>query len=156
MVPAGMILPLYSTILTVPVTTCWRRINKSGQSLTQRSEPLTGVYQFRKLNGQLLFIGVGLLIQHHMLQLLMSLVHDGSARSLINAAGLHADNTVLQNIYDTDTILAAQLIELGQKSDRIHLFTIQSDRNTLFKVQADFGSLIRSLLRVTPSFSSFS
>ncbi len=40
----------------------------------------------------------------------MGLHENGSARSLINAAGLHAYNTVLYDIYDTDAVLAAQLI----------------------------------------------
>ncbi len=42
----------------------------------------------------------------------MRLVEDGAAGGLIYAAALHADQTILDNIEQTDTVLAAQLIEL--------------------------------------------
>ena len=41
---------------------------------------------------------------------LMGFHQDGSAGSLIDAAGLHADNTVLHDIHDADAVLAAQLV----------------------------------------------
>ena len=40
----------------------------------------------------------------------MSLHKDGSARSLINTTGLHADNTVLNDIDDADSVLAAEFV----------------------------------------------
>ena len=124
-----------------------RGVHKRGQRRAQRREPFAGVNQLRKLDRDLLLIGISLLIQYHMLQLLMRLIHDGAARRLIDTAGLHADHAVLQNIDDADTILAAQLIQLRQKGDRIQLLAIQCDRNALFKIQRDLGRFIRRLLR---------
>ena len=46
-------------------------------------------------------------------KLLVSFHEDGSARSLINTTGFHADNTVLYDIDDTDAVLAAQLVQLA-------------------------------------------
>ena len=37
---------------------------------------------------------------------------DGSARSFINATGFHTNNTVLNNINDTDAVLTAKLVQL--------------------------------------------
>ena len=42
----------------------------------------------------------------------MRLVQDGSAGSLVHAAALHADQTVLYDVDDADAVFAAQLIEL--------------------------------------------
>ena len=40
----------------------------------------------------------------------MGLHQNGSARSLINTPGLHADNTIFYNIDNADAVLSAQLI----------------------------------------------
>ena len=40
----------------------------------------------------------------------MSFHQDSSARCLIYTTGLHAYNTVLYDIYDTNTMLAAQSV----------------------------------------------
>ncbi len=43
---------------------------------------------------------------------LMGLVQDGTAGSLIDAAALHADQTVLNDIQQADAVLAAELVQV--------------------------------------------
>ena len=52
------------------------------------------------------------LVQCQGLQHFMRLVQNGAAGGLIYTAALHAYQTVLNNIQQTDAVLAAQLVEL--------------------------------------------
>jgi len=44
----------------------------------------------------------------------MGAVQDGAAGRLVDAARLHADEAVLDEVEAADAVLAAQLVELGQ------------------------------------------
>ena len=46
-------------------------------------------------------------VKDQFLELLMSCHQDSSARSLIYTTGFHTNNTVFNNVNDTDTVLAA-------------------------------------------------
>ena len=47
-----------------------------------------------------------------------------SAGSLINAAGFHADNTILYDIDDADSVLCAQLVQSADDVGNLHLYTV--------------------------------
>ena len=75
----------------------------------------------------------------------MSFHEDGSAGSLIDAAGLHADDTVLDDVDDADAVLAAQLVELADDIGYGHGLAVQGLGNTRLEGQGDVGDLIGSL-----------
>ena len=77
----------------------------------------------------------------------MSLHEDSSARSLINAAGLHAYNTVLNDIYDTDAVFAAEGVQLADDVSNLHLLTVYAGRNTFLEGHGNVLTLIRCFLR---------
>ena len=76
----------------------------------------------------------------------MCFYEDGSARCFIYAAALHTNNTVFYDIYDTDTMFAAQAVQFTDDVGNFHLFTIDRSRNTLFKSHSNIFALVRSLL----------
>ena len=77
----------------------------------------------------------------------MSLHEDGTAGSLIDTTGLHTYNTVLYDIYDTDTVLTAQLVQGTDDIGYLHLLAVNGSGNTLFKCHGHILTLIGSLLR---------
>ena len=76
----------------------------------------------------------------------MSLHEDGAAGSLIDTTGLHTYNTVLYDIYDTDTVLAAQFVQGTDDIGYLHLLAVNGSGNTLFKSHGHILALIGSLL----------
>ena len=74
-------------------------------------EPFAFVYQTGEFRTHFLLKCIGIAIQDQLFQLLVSLHQNGTAGSLIDTTGLHANDTVLYDIYDTDTVLAAQLVQ---------------------------------------------
>ena len=77
----------------------------------------------------------------------MCLVEDGSAGSLIYTAGLHTYHTVLYDITDADSMLAAKLVELADNIGYLHFFAVDTLWNTLFKCHRHIFAFIRRLLR---------
>ena len=73
------------------------------------------------------------------------MVDDGAARGFINTTGLHANQTVLYDVYNANAVLAAQLVQLLQQLQCRQLFAVQCNRNALLKGQGDFCWNIRSL-----------
>ena len=53
----------------------------------------------------------------------MCCVQDRAARCLINAAALHADQTVLDDVEDADAVLAAELVQLLDEGNGCLLYT---------------------------------
>ena len=54
-------------------------VHKGGQGLAQRGVPLAVVHQVGELQGHLLLVVIGLLIQAELLQLVVGVVEDGAA-----------------------------------------------------------------------------
>ena len=73
----------------------------------------------------------------------MSLIEDGTAGRLVHTAALHAHQTVLHHIVQTDAIAAADLIQLGNEDGGLHLFAVQAHRHALFKCQLHELGLVR-------------
>ena len=77
----------------------------------------------------------------------MSCHKDRSARSFIDAAALHAYDTVLHDIDDPDTILSAQFIEGTDDIRDLHGLAVDSLRNTFLEGHGHISDFIRSCLR---------
>ena len=76
----------------------------------------------------------------------MCLHQDRSAGSLINAAGFHADNTILYDIDDADAVLCAQLVQSADDVGNLHLYTVYALRNAFFKGHGNIFCLVGSFL----------
>ena len=81
--------------------------NKCLDSLTEWCVPFSLVNNLCKLAAQFLLGFHCLTVKDQLLKLVMSCHQDCSARSLINTTGFHTNNTVLNDVNDTDTVLAA-------------------------------------------------
>ena len=54
----------------------------------------------------------------------MCLHEDGSAGSLVYTTGLHTNNTVLNDIYNTNAVLSAKSVQLGDDVRSFHLLAV--------------------------------
>ena len=114
--------------------------------MAQRGVPLAVVHQVGELQGHLLLVVIGLLIQAQLLQLVVGVVEDGAAGSLVDAPGLHAHQAVLDDIRQADAVFAAQLVELGHHLHAGECLPVQLGGHALLKVQGDVGGLVGGLL----------
>ena len=87
----------------------------------------------------------GLLVERDGLEYVVSLVEDSSGGSLVYAAALHADETVLNYVEQSDSVLSAELVQLLNESYRVALNSVNRDRNTLFKMNRHICGLVGSL-----------
>ena len=76
----------------------------------------------------------------------MGLVQDGTAGGLVDAAALHADQTVLNNIQQADAVRAAQLVQVLDQLNALHLLAVHGGGDALLEVDLDVGRLIGGLL----------
>ena len=114
---------------------------------TQRSEPFSFIYDLSKLVAHVKLHGGGLAVKDQLFKLLMRLVQDGSAGSLINAAGFHADNAVFHDVHDADAVLAAQLVELADDIGNLHLLAVDGGGSAFFKSHGYIFGFIGRLFR---------
>ena len=120
---------------------------KCNQCVAKRRIPFALIDDLSKL------VAYGLLefhcspVEDELLELLVSLHEDRAARCLIDAAGLHADNTVLNDVNDADAVLAAELVQRADDISDLHLLAVDGCRDTLFECHCDLGLLVRSFLR---------
>ena len=77
----------------------------------------------------------------------MSVVEDSAAGSLINASGLHTNETVLNEVSKTDTVLAAELVESAYHFNAVELLAVELSGDTLLEVDSDVCGLVRSINR---------
>ena len=82
-------------------------LNKCLDSLTERCVPFSFVNNLSELAAKFLLGFHCLTVKCKFFELFVSCHQDSSARSLIYATGFHTNNTVLNDINDTDTVLAA-------------------------------------------------
>ncbi len=88
-----------------------------------------------------------LLVEAEGLEHLVGRVEDGAAGGLIDAARLHADEPVLEQIDNADAVRAADLIELFDEGHTVHLDAVEAHRHALFKAEGDIGRLVGRLHR---------
>ena len=77
----------------------------------------------------------------------MCLKEDRSAGSLIDSAGLHADDAVLDDIDDADSVRAAEFVERADDIGDFHFLAVDGGRHTLFECEREVGRFIRRCLR---------
>ena len=87
-----------------------------------------------------------LLVQRDGLQNIVRLVQDGTAGGLVDAAALHADQTVFDDIQQADAVGAAQLVEMLDQRNAVHLNAVHGGGDALLKVDLDIGRLVGGLL----------
>ena len=121
-------------------------VGEGADGLTQRGEPLAVVDQLAHLLGQLCLEVHGLLVQRDGFQNIVRLVQDGTAGGLIDAAALHADETVLDDVQQADAVGAAQLVQVLDQLDALHLLAVHSGGDALLKVDGDVGRGVGGLL----------
>ena len=76
----------------------------------------------------------------------MGLVEDGAAGGLVDAAALHADEAVLDQVDPADAVLAAEFVELGQQFGRRQTFAVHGDGIALLEIDFDILRLGRAHL----------
>src|SRR5215213_10537032 len=81
-----------------------------------------------------------------MLQLAMGGRQNRAARSLVDAAALHADQTVLQQVDAADAMLAADLVERFYKLQKSESLPVDAGRPAFFEANNDVGGSVRRLL----------
>ena len=79
----------------------------------------------------------------------MRIVENRSAWVLIDTARLHANEAVLADIDNADTITCTDLIEFRQQFDCPHLLTVDSNGDPFLKGNGDILRRIRCILRCT-------
>ncbi|MND97227.1 hypothetical protein D3C80_895430 [compost metagenome] len=72
---------------------------------------------------------------------------DRAAGGLIDAARLHADEAVLDQVQTTDAVVVAVLVQRGQQGRRRHGFAVDRDGVALFKADGDDGGDVRGGFR---------
>ena len=72
---------------------------------------------------------------------------DRSARSFINTAGFHSNNTVFYNVNDSDSVFSAKFVEFCDDLRYFHFFSVQAFRNTCFKCHGDIFSFVWCFFR---------
>ena len=87
-----------------------------------------------------------LLVQSDGLQNIDGLVQDRTAGSLVHAAALHAHQTVLDDVQQTDAVLAADLVQVLDQLDSAHLLAVNSSGDALLEVEGEVGRGVGSLL----------
>ena len=120
-------------------------IEISAQCFTQRCVPFAAVNQFCEFIACHFVERLCFLVGAKIFQLAVCIVHDGTAGCFIYTTGFHTNHTVFADICDTNTVSAADFVQLCQESNGIQLFTIDCNGNTLFKIQCNIFGLIGCL-----------
>ena len=116
-------------------------------SLRRREEcTIALVYDLSELVAHIFLHFHGSTVKYQLLELLMCFHQNGSARSLIDTAGFHADNTVLYDIDDADAVLCAQFVQSADDVGNLHLYTVYTLRNAFFKGHGNIFCLVGSFL----------
>ena len=124
-----------------------RFLREGDHAAHKRREPLSFVDDLSHLGGELLLELHEVAVEAELLELLMCRAEDCAARSLIDAAGLHADDTVLDDIDNADAVLTAEHVELTDDLRDLHGLAVQCLRDALLECERHAGLLVRCLLR---------
>ena len=121
--------------------------DKCFHCVAERGVPFALVYDMSELVAHILFHFHGSTVKYQLLELLMCFHQNGSARSLIDTAGLHADNTVLHDVDDADAVFAAETVQLTDNIGNLHLLAVDGGRNTFLEGHGHILALLRSFFR---------
>ena len=94
----------------------------------------------------------GHLVEAEGLEVVMCEIEDRSAGSFVDAAALHADETVFDDIEQPYAVLAAEFIEGEDDVLCAHFLAVEGGRDAFFKIECDICGLIGSVHRGDPHF----
>src|SRR5262249_56761258 len=89
----------------------------------------------------------GAAVERDALDAAMGGVQDGAARRLIDAAALHADEAVLDQIEPADAVGLAEFVEPRQQRRRRQLLAVDRHGIAALELDLDIGRLVRRRLR---------
>ena len=92
--------------------------------LTKWCEPFSFVNNLSQLAAKFLLGFQSFTIKDQLLKLFMCFHKDCSTRSLINTTGFHTYNTVLNDIDNADSVLAAKLVQFCDDLGNFHCLSI--------------------------------
>src|SRR6185312_14316177 len=118
------------------------------QHLALGREPESEIDELGIARHEIVFEMRGAAIERDALHAAVRREQDGAARGLIDAARLHADEAVLDEIEPADAVLAAMLVELGQELGRRQRRAVDRDGIALLEPDLDIGRLVRRLRRI--------
>src|SRR3546814_9270534 len=73
---------------------------------------------------------------------------DGAAGRLVDAAALHADEAVLDEVEAADAVVAAQLVEVGEQRGRRQRLAVDPHGIAVFRSE-EHTSELQSLMRIS-------
>ena len=77
------------------------------------------------------------LVKSKSFKVVMRRIKNSSAGSFVYAAALHTNKSVFYNIEKSDTVFAAEFIELEDNILGAEFFAVKRYRNALFKIKSD-------------------
>ncbi len=89
---------------------------------------------------------LGLLVKADGFKNLVSVIQNRSAGGFVNSARFHTYKTVFNNVEQTDTVLAAELVQRLDELHTVHSLAVECGRNTLLKMNGDVCGFVGSLL----------
>ncbi len=127
-------------------------IDQSLQRLTLRRPPVTVIDHLGVARHNAVFQVRHFAVQSNGLDGTVGTQHDGAARSLVTAAGLHAHIAVLDDVQTANTVGTRQLVQGFQNHVGLHVLTIDGNNVALLIGQFNVGRLIRrGFRRHTPA-----
>lgn len=132
--------------------------NGGADELSLGGEEETVVKDLRKVDGdELISHGSDISVQGHTLEIHVSNSEDGSSRRLVASSRLDTDESVLDNVDSTDTVLSGEGIEreedINSVGDNLAIGGVgHFDGQTLGKFNLDLLGLLGGLLRGSGQF----
>ena len=121
-------------------------VYQSLQHFALGAEPVAVVYQFGVLRHDLVLEMGRAPVKRDLLNASVSLQQNCSARSLVNAARLHSDIAVLDEIESADAVAPSQIVQFSQQLGGRHSLSVDGDRIAGFEFQFDEFRLVRRVL----------
>src|SRR5437879_5699659 len=116
------------------------------QHLALGGEPEAVIDELGIARHQLVLEMRGAAIERDALDAAMGAVQDGATRRLVDAARLHADETVLDEVEPADAMLAAERVERGEQHRRRQLLAVYGDGIATREFYLDIFRLVRRRL----------
>ena len=131
----------------MPSTCSWRLVDHRLQHLALGREPEAVIDELGIFRDEAVLQMRGLAVERQRLDGAVGDGEDGAARRFIDAARLHADEAVLDEVEAADAIVMAQAIELGEQRCGRHLLAVDGDGIALQELDFDVGRLVGRILR---------
>src|SRR5690606_21665678 len=121
-------------------------VNEGLQGLALGGEPEAVVNELGVFRDERVAQVLDLAVEGEGFELLVRLHEDGAARGLIDAAALHADEAVFNDVNAADAVLAAELVEGLEDLAGGELLAVDGHAVALDEVELDILGLVRRVL----------